>query len=49
MMELKAFMAHLIYHFHLEPIDMAKDVPLLADIVIRPARPVRVKLVPIKK
>ncbi|XP_058796636.1 cytochrome P450 4C1-like [Phymastichus coffea] len=49
MMELKAFLAHLIYHFYLEPVDRVKDVPILADIVIRPARSIRVKLVPIEK
>ncbi|NP_001165985.1 cytochrome P450 4AB4 precursor [Nasonia vitripennis] len=48
MMELKASIAHLLHHFILEPIDYAHEVPIRSDLVIRPARPIRIKFVPIK-
>ncbi|XP_031777513.1 cytochrome P450 4AB6 isoform X2 [Nasonia vitripennis] len=49
MMELKAFIAHLISEFYLEPIDLAHEVLITPDLVLRPARPVKVKIVPVNK
>ncbi|NP_001352146.1 Cytochrome P450 9-like precursor [Nasonia vitripennis] len=47
MMELKVFVALIVKNFILEPIDFAHEVPILPDIVLRPARSVHVKFVPI--
>ncbi|XP_043273337.1 uncharacterized protein [Venturia canescens] len=49
MLELKALVGHLLYNFYLEPIEIAADVRLLPDLVLRPAHPVRVKFIPIEK
>ncbi|XP_020296146.1 cytochrome P450 4C1-like isoform X2 [Pseudomyrmex gracilis] len=49
MYELKAMIAPLVHQFYLEPVDYLKNVQLKMDMVIRPAHPVRVKFVPIKK
>ncbi|KAK0182440.1 hypothetical protein PV327_000582 [Microctonus hyperodae] len=46
MMELKAMVGHLIHNFYLEPVDLAKDICILADLVIRPKSGARVKLIP---
>ncbi|XP_014206462.1 cytochrome P450 4C1-like [Copidosoma floridanum] len=48
MMELKSLISHLLYHFYLEPIDLAHEVPITPDLVLRPARPIHVKFVPIR-
>ena len=49
MLELKALIGHLLYNFYLEPIEIAQEVRLLPDLVLRPAHPVRVKFTPINK
>ncbi|XP_016840411.1 cytochrome P450 4C1 [Nasonia vitripennis] len=49
MMELKSITAHLLHDFHLEPIDLAHEVPIVCDLVLRPARPIYMKFVPIEK
>lgn len=49
MMELKAVIAHLLQNFYLEPIDLAHEIPIVADLVIRPARPIHMKFIPIPK
>ncbi|XP_011701315.1 PREDICTED: cytochrome P450 4C1-like [Wasmannia auropunctata] len=49
MLEMKAMIASLIYDFYLEPVDYLKDLRLLMDIILRPAYPLRVKFVPIRK
>ncbi|KAK0182441.1 hypothetical protein PV327_000583 [Microctonus hyperodae] len=46
MMELKAMVGHLIHNFYLEPVDLAKDVCILVDLVIRPKNAARIKFVP---
>lgn len=48
MLELKAMSAFLLRNFYLEPIDLAHKVPLLKDLVIRPAKPIHIKFIPIK-
>ncbi|XP_014204295.1 cytochrome P450 4C1-like [Copidosoma floridanum] len=47
MMELKTLTAHLLHNFYLEPIDLAHDVPIHCDLVIRPSRPMHIKFIPI--
>ncbi|CAD6241004.1 GSCOCT00009059001.2-RA-CDS [Cotesia congregata] len=47
MLELKTFMASLLYNFCLEPQETTADLRLIPDLVIRPAHPVYVKFVPI--
>ena len=49
MLELKAATANLLYNFNLEPIDFANKIPFMPDLVIRPARPIYIKFIPIKK
>ncbi|KAG7206576.1 hypothetical protein KM043_000260 [Ampulex compressa] len=48
MMELKAMVGHLLHHFILEPVDYLKDLRIIADLVIRPAHPIRIKFVPVE-
>ncbi|XP_033216696.1 cytochrome P450 4C1-like [Belonocnema kinseyi] len=43
MLEIKALMAHLVYHFDMEAIDESQNVILLQDLTMRPGQPVRVK------
>ena len=43
MLEIKALVAHLLYHFDMEAIDESKDVILLQDLTMRPGQPVRVE------
>ncbi|XP_025269073.1 cytochrome P450 4C1-like [Camponotus floridanus] len=45
---MKAMIAPLIHNFYLEPIEYLKNIPLLLDIIIRPAHPVHIKFIPIK-
>lgn len=45
MMELKSLIAHVLYNFHLEPIDYTRDVKLMQDVVIRPAHPIHTKFI----
>ncbi|KAH0534266.1 cytochrome P450 4C1-like isoform X1 [Cotesia glomerata] len=49
MLELKTFMAGLLYNFYLEPQETTADLRLIPDLVIRPAHPVYVKFVPINR
>lgn len=49
MLELKSMIAHLLYNFNLEPFDLAHEVPIVCDMVLRPARPIYVKIIPIRK
>ncbi|XP_014487543.1 PREDICTED: cytochrome P450 4C1-like, partial [Dinoponera quadriceps] len=49
LLELKALVAPLVYMFYLEPIDYLKDVPMIAHIVLRASRPIRMKVIPIKR
>ncbi|XP_014486912.1 PREDICTED: cytochrome P450 4C1-like [Dinoponera quadriceps] len=49
MLELKALVAPLVYNFYLEPVDFLKDIPLTLDFVLRIARPIRMKIIPIKR
>ncbi|XP_033230131.1 cytochrome P450 4C1-like [Belonocnema kinseyi] len=46
LMELKALIAHILHNFELEAIDLANEINLLTDVVIRPGQPVRVKFIP---
>ena len=45
MLELKTLVAQLLYHFYLEPIDLAQEVTLIQDLVLRPMQPIQVKFV----
>lgn len=47
MFELKAVVGSLLYNFQFEPVDYIKDMLITTDLVIRPAHPVRTKLIPI--
>ncbi|XP_020289589.1 cytochrome P450 4C1-like [Pseudomyrmex gracilis] len=49
MYEMKAMIASLIHHFYIEPVDLLKNLKIKADLILRPAHPVHVKFVPIKK
>ncbi|XP_058800775.1 cytochrome P450 4C1-like [Phymastichus coffea] len=49
MMELKAVIAHLLHNFYLEPVDLAHEIPIITDLVIRPSRPIYMKFVSIQK
>nr|NP_001165933.1 cytochrome P450 4AB22 precursor [Nasonia vitripennis] len=49
MMELKSLIGRILYNFKLEPIDKTADMPMLLDIVIRPAKPVYTRFVRIDK
>ncbi|XP_011635751.1 cytochrome P450 4C1-like [Pogonomyrmex barbatus] len=49
LLEMKSFVASLIYNFYLEPIENLKDVQFNADMMIRPAYPLGLKFVPIIK
>ena len=39
----------ILYDFYLEPIDRTTDMRLIADIILRPLDPVRVKFIRINK
>ena len=47
MTEMKAFITHILQNFRLEPVDLAHEITILPDVVLRPACPMRVKFVPI--
>ncbi|KAH0534605.1 hypothetical protein KQX54_005808 [Cotesia glomerata] len=49
MLELKTFMAGLLYNFYLEPQECTANLRLIPELVIRPAHPVYVKFVPINR
>lgn len=49
MLELKTVLAGLLHNFYLEPMEIAANIRILPDLVIRCAHPVHCKLVPIKK
>lgn len=49
MMELKSLIGRILYNFRLEPIDRTADMPMLLDIIIRPAKPVYTRFVRIDK
>ncbi|XP_014474121.1 PREDICTED: cytochrome P450 4c3-like [Dinoponera quadriceps] len=49
LLELKALIAPLVYNFYLEPIDYLKDIRLKLDFVLRAVRPIRMKVIPIKR
>ncbi|XP_076762289.1 cytochrome P450 4C1-like isoform X2 [Xylocopa sonorina] len=46
MMQMKTTLALLLFNFILEPVENLKNVPLNFDIVLRPAKPLRVKFIP---
>ncbi|XP_012064252.1 PREDICTED: cytochrome P450 4C1-like [Atta cephalotes] len=48
LLEIKAIIVSLIHNFFLEPIDYLKNVRLVADLVIRPIDPHRIKFIPVK-
>ncbi|KAH0534611.1 hypothetical protein KQX54_005863 [Cotesia glomerata] len=49
MLEMKTFMAGLLYNFYLEPQETTANVRFTPEIVIRPAHPVYAKFVPINR
>uniref|UniRef100_UPI003B63BAC5 cytochrome P450 4C1-like n=1 Tax=Odontomachus brunneus TaxID=486640 RepID=UPI003B63BAC5 len=48
MLEMKIMIATLVRNFYLEPIDYLKDMKIIADIILRPNHPLRVRFVPIE-
>ncbi|XP_058796311.1 cytochrome P450 4C1-like [Phymastichus coffea] len=49
MIQLKVFIAYLIYNFYLKPVIETKEIKFITDIIHRPSRPTYVKLAPINK
>ncbi|XP_011704907.1 PREDICTED: cytochrome P450 4c3-like [Wasmannia auropunctata] len=49
MLEMKAMIASLINNFYLESVDHLKDLQLQGDMILRPAHPLRIRFVPIRK
>ncbi|KAJ8683826.1 hypothetical protein QAD02_019618 [Eretmocerus hayati] len=49
MMELKTTIAYILNSYYLEPVDPISEVKLMADIVIRPTKPVRIKFIRIQE
>ncbi|KAI4477381.1 hypothetical protein M0804_012767 [Polistes exclamans] len=47
MLELKVFLAFILYNFELEPVDELDDVTFSADIILTSSKPLRVKFIPI--
>ena len=45
LLELKVLVAQILYNFNLEPIDLAQEIVVIQDLVIRPMQEVRVKFV----
>ncbi|CAD6209007.1 GSCOCT00003654001.2-RA-CDS [Cotesia congregata] len=45
MLELKAIIGHLIHNFYLEPIDLAGEIRMMPDLVLRPKHSARIKLI----
>jgi len=48
MLEIKAMIIPLLQNFYLEPIDYLKDIQIKADLILRPAHPIRMKFIPIQ-
>ncbi|KAJ8683825.1 hypothetical protein QAD02_019617 [Eretmocerus hayati] len=48
-MELKSLVSRILYNFRLEPIDRSSDMRLMADIVLRPLDPLRIKFIRISR
>ncbi|XP_011305594.1 cytochrome P450 4C1-like isoform X2 [Fopius arisanus] len=46
LMELKTLIGHLLYNFYLEPVDLAHQIQMLPDLVLRPQGAARVKFIP---
>ena len=49
LMEMKVLIAHILHNFDLEAINLAHEINLLTDVVIRPGEPIRVKFIPREK
>lgn len=49
MLILKVVIAKLLLNFHFEPQENTSNIPIVPDLVVRPARPVYVKFIPIVK
>jgi len=47
MMEMKTIIATLVHNFYLQPIHNLKDIPFLADFILRLKHPLHVKVVPV--
>ncbi|XP_015179306.1 PREDICTED: cytochrome P450 4C1-like [Polistes dominula] len=47
MLELKLFVAFILYNFELEPVDELDDVTFISDITLNTSKPLRVKFIPI--
>lgn len=45
LLELKVLVAQVLYNFNLEPIDLAHEIIVMQDLVIRPMQEVRIKFV----
>ncbi|XP_015188691.1 PREDICTED: cytochrome P450 4C1 [Polistes dominula] len=48
MFEMKLMVAHILHHFYLEPVEDLDNIKLMGDIILRPAKPLHVKFIPIK-
>ncbi|XP_015179308.1 PREDICTED: cytochrome P450 4C1-like [Polistes dominula] len=48
MLELKLFVAFILYNFELEPVDELDDVTFSADFTLNTSKPLRVKFIPIR-
>ncbi|KAL2740988.1 cytochrome P450 4C1-like isoform X1 [Vespula squamosa] len=48
MFEIKLIIAYILHNFYLEPVDELDDVKMIADIILRSSKPLRVKFIPIK-
>ncbi|XP_043669496.1 cytochrome P450 4d2-like isoform X2 [Vespula pensylvanica] len=49
MFEIKLMIAYILHNFYLEPVDELDDVKMIADIILRSSKPLRVKFIPIKR
>ncbi|XP_014610545.1 PREDICTED: cytochrome P450 4C1-like [Polistes canadensis] len=47
MLELKVFVAFILYNFELEPVDELDDVTFSVDLTLASSKPLRVKFIPI--
>ncbi|KAI4484617.1 hypothetical protein M0804_007183 [Polistes exclamans] len=48
MFEIKLMVAHILHNFYLEPIEDLDKINLVGNIILRPAKPLYVKFIPIK-
>lgn len=49
MMELKSLISQILYNFYLEPVDRIDDIKLIATMILRPLKPIRMKMIRIDR